>query len=89
MRLDHDLITALIERWRSETHTFHMPEGECTVILQNANIISGLPINGAYMLCLIGGFLFPNKSTQYVHLMWLPLLEDFTSVGSLSWGFAC
>ncbi|CAN1837421.1 Serine/threonine-protein phosphatase 7 long form homolog [Linum perenne] len=23
----------------------------------------------AYMLCLIGGFLFPNKSTQYVHLM--------------------
>ncbi|CAN1178818.1 Serine/threonine-protein phosphatase 7 long form homolog, partial [Linum perenne] len=45
MRLDHDLITALIERWRSETHTFHMPEGECTVILQNANIISGLPIN--------------------------------------------
>ncbi|CAN1143798.1 Serine/threonine-protein phosphatase 7 long form homolog [Linum perenne] len=126
MRLDHDLITALIERWRPETHTFHMPEGECTVTLQDVNIISGLPINGkaitgrasgpwiqmiydflghqldvestdlkvqryarAYMLCLIGGFLFPNKSTQYVHLMWLPLLRDFTSVGGLSWGSAC
>ncbi|CAN1148521.1 Serine/threonine-protein phosphatase 7 long form homolog [Linum perenne] len=23
---------------------------------------------------------------QYVHLMWLPLLGDFTSVGTLSWG---
>ncbi|CAN1217169.1 Serine/threonine-protein phosphatase 7 long form homolog [Linum perenne] len=41
------------------------------------------------MLCLIGGFLFPNKSTQYVHLMWLPLLGDFTSAGGLSWGSAC
>ncbi|CAN1176445.1 Serine/threonine-protein phosphatase 7 long form homolog [Linum perenne] len=145
MRLDHDFITALIERWRPETHIFHMPEGECTVTLQDVNIISGLPINGkaitgrasgpwiqmiydflghqldvestdikgsklklrwlnetfsalppdptpldvqryarAYMLCLIGGFLFPNKSTQYVHLMWLPLLWDFTSAGGLS-----
>ncbi|CAN1277132.1 Serine/threonine-protein phosphatase 7 long form homolog, partial [Linum perenne] len=43
----------------------------------------------AYMLCLIGGFLFPNKSTQYVHLMWLPLLGHFSYAGSLSWGFAC
>ncbi|CAN1728985.1 Serine/threonine-protein phosphatase 7 long form homolog [Linum perenne] len=41
------------------------------------------------MLYLIGGFLFPNKSTQYVHLMWLPLLRDFTSTGCLSWGSAC
>ncbi|CAN1188635.1 Serine/threonine-protein phosphatase 7 long form homolog [Linum perenne] len=41
------------------------------------------------MLCLIRGFVFPNKSTQYVHLMWLPLLRDFTFAGSLSWGSAC
>ncbi|CAN1254283.1 Serine/threonine-protein phosphatase 7 long form homolog, partial [Linum perenne] len=46
MHLDHDLITTLVERWRPETHTFHMLEGECTVTLQDVNIISRLPING-------------------------------------------
>ncbi|CAN1130777.1 Serine/threonine-protein phosphatase 7 long form homolog [Linum perenne] len=151
MRADHDLITALVERWRPETHTFHMPEGECTLTLQDVNIISGLRIDGgvvtgwtssnswiemiadflgprleagsahikgsqlkltwltqtfnelpphptpldieryarAYMMCLIGGFLFPNKSTRYVHLMWLPLLANFNNAATLSWGSAC
>ncbi|CAN1188657.1 Serine/threonine-protein phosphatase 7 long form homolog [Linum perenne] len=41
------------------------------------------------MLCLIGGFLFPNKSTRYVHLMWLPLLANFNNAATLSWGSAC
>ncbi|KAL6339402.1 hypothetical protein AAG906_032934 [Vitis piasezkii] len=146
--LDWHLITAFVERWRLETHTFHLPQGECTITLQDIAMLIGLPVDGdvvtgstcldwrrvcysllgltpgdtdidgqrlhltwlsqsfptlapdadeesiqrytrAYILQLIGGFLFSGKSSDKVHLMFLPFLEDFEVVGRYSWGSAC
>ena len=46
LELDRALITALVERWRSETHTFHLTVGEATITLQDVAVILGLPIEG-------------------------------------------
>ena len=43
--IDWPLITCLVERWRPETHTFHVPVGEMTITLQDVAIILGLRID--------------------------------------------
>ncbi|XP_075667920.1 serine/threonine-protein phosphatase 7 long form homolog [Castanea sativa] len=50
IQLDHALITAFVERWRLETHTFHLPHGEMTITLQDMEDITGLPIEGEAMV---------------------------------------
>ncbi|KAK5785921.1 hypothetical protein PVK06_040543 [Gossypium arboreum] len=44
--LRYDLTFALVEHWRPETHTFHLPCGECTVTLEDVTLHFGLPIDG-------------------------------------------
>ena len=41
-----DLISALVEQWKLECHTFHFPCKECTVTLEDVTHHLGLPING-------------------------------------------
>ncbi|GAV82033.1 PMD domain-containing protein, partial [Cephalotus follicularis] len=43
--LDHALITVLVERWRKETHNFHMIVGEMTITLKDIAILQGLRID--------------------------------------------
>ncbi|XBH86018.1 hypothetical protein VPH35_073781 [Triticum aestivum] len=44
--VNHTALTALVDRWRPETHSFHLPCGELTMTLEDMAMISGLPIDG-------------------------------------------
>ncbi|WVZ51010.1 hypothetical protein U9M48_002202 [Paspalum notatum var. saurae] len=69
--LDPPLLTSLIDRWRPETHTFHLSCGEMTLTLQDAAMILGLPIEGQAVVHVVNA-----NWAHYVELMLgLPLLS--------------
>ncbi|RYR64324.1 hypothetical protein Ahy_A03g010455 isoform B [Arachis hypogaea] len=47
--LDEPLVSAFIERWRPNMHTFHLPFGEYTITLEDVAYQLGLLINGQYV----------------------------------------
>ncbi|XP_057734737.1 protein MAIN-LIKE 2-like [Arachis stenosperma] len=43
---ENPLISVFVERWRLETHTFHLPWGECTITLEDVTMQLGLLVDG-------------------------------------------
>ncbi|XP_057548094.1 serine/threonine-protein phosphatase 7 long form homolog [Amaranthus tricolor] len=39
-------LTSIVERWRQETHIFHLPLGEATITLLDVALLTRLPIEG-------------------------------------------
>ncbi|KAL9688003.1 hypothetical protein QQ045_032415 [Rhodiola kirilowii] len=48
--VDWSFMTALVERWRSETHTFHLRYNEMTITLEDVGVLTGLPVEGRAMI---------------------------------------
>jgi hypothetical protein len=51
--MDDLLLSALVDRWCLEIHSFHLPCGEMTVSLQDTSMILGLPLEGLPMSGII------------------------------------
>ena len=73
--INHCLISALVERWRPETHTFHLPHGEMSITLQDVDVIFGLPIDDEVLVGLTavvdGGW-----SQLYIELLGFTMAND-------------
>ncbi|CAN1815699.1 Serine/threonine-protein phosphatase 7 long form homolog [Linum perenne] len=65
---DPELITALVERWRPETSTFHLYHGEATITLEDVHFLTGLSVDGAYILDFFGSCIFADRSGSHAHL---------------------
>ncbi|MBA0751892.1 hypothetical protein Gogos_000784 [Gossypium gossypioides] len=57
-KLVSTLISALVERWRPETHTFYVLCSECTITLEDIALQLGLLVDGPVV---IGSVVVPSK----------------------------
>ena len=62
MVIDHALITALIERWRPQTNSLHLPSGKATITLEDIAYIYSLPVDGP----VVTGRTFPGRFVEPV-----------------------
>ncbi|TYJ97697.1 serine/threonine-protein phosphatase 7 long form-like protein [Cucumis melo var. makuwa] len=69
--------------WRASNRIIKFKE-----LPPDADIVSVQRYARAYIMQLIGGFLFAHKSNTLVHCMFLQFLFDFDQVGTYAWGAA-
>jgi hypothetical protein len=51
--MDGPLLTAFIDKWRLETHTFHLPSREMSVLMQDIGYILGLRLDGLVVIGMV------------------------------------
>ncbi|KAK5843235.1 hypothetical protein PVK06_005685 [Gossypium arboreum] len=64
--LKYNLISVLVEWWRPETYTFHLPCGECTITLEDIALQLGFPIDG---FAVTSFSILSNLETFYYDLL--------------------
>lgn len=75
-KVDNGLVTALVERWRPETHTFHFIFGEATITLQDVQVLWGLPIGDHVVSGTDIRLNFPEQQWLCYHMLGMHIEES-------------
>ena len=51
--MDGPLLTAFVDRWHMETHSFHLPSREMCVLMQDVGYILGLRFDDSAMIGMV------------------------------------
>ncbi|CAN0884553.1 Serine/threonine-protein phosphatase 7 long form homolog [Linum grandiflorum] len=76
-----EFCTALIDRWRPETNTFHMYHGEMTIMLEDVSFITGLPVDGGAVFQEYPAKDYDWDATIFPILREMPGKDDYAKDG--------
>ncbi|KAK5839475.1 hypothetical protein PVK06_008271 [Gossypium arboreum] len=81
-KLDPRLISALVERWRLETHTFYLPCSGCTITLEDVALQLGLLMDRS---AIKEAAVFPGKEDLCLTLLGKVLNKFDSGLISMNW----
>nr|XP_016460550.1 PREDICTED: serine/threonine-protein phosphatase 7 long form homolog [Nicotiana tabacum] len=71
LKFNWALITTMIEQWKLEMNTFHLPISEATITLENVEVLFGLPVDRLPVA-------YPHALRDYRGLHYLHMLQRLT-----------
>ncbi|KAF5196723.1 hypothetical protein FRX31_013690 [Thalictrum thalictroides] len=87
IRMDWQLLFALLERWWLTTHTFHLPLGELGLTPLDFTMITGLRVGSGEIVPYFSPYDVDESEACHLFPMLIEHIEDDSKLRGLQYGF--